>query len=249
MARADKSHWMLTELNRLNKTMFAIQENIRKVTADLADIDVSIREHDSRVRMKFEKDMEELEMYRAGAASAALAPDISLQKAKSVVILADILGAIESWSTDPLDQATDFTTLSQSVLFPCVWDRIMGGVKAYYFEDVPVAAGEVVRQGREMVKHYRSTLQVGLDSPQGWSFQNEVKDWWLNVALPLLYGSRDDRWDDDDCYTYEQMDTWKRKPYDALLQFPRIRDAYDLMKARSEEAYDATTLCRFGGAV
>jgi len=171
--------------------------------------------------------------------------DPSLVKAKTVAIFDSILFAIENWSTDG-DTAPDFSLACQSILFPLVYSQVMNGNEHYFLKTVPTASIEVVKRGREYVKFIRGTCQVGLTDPEAWSVHVPmIAKWWVNDALPLLYGARDDVWERITPLTLEAIMSWRDKPASRALEFPLVFDAMDLLDRHREEIREKTNLPEF----
>ena len=171
--------------------------------------------------------------------------DPSLVKAQTVAIFDSILFAIENWSTDG-DTAPDFSLACQAILFPLVYDPVMNGNSHYYLRKVPDSALEVVKRGREYVKFIRDTCQVGLTDPIAWSqYVPMISKWWVNDALPLLYGARDDVWERSSPLTLEAIISWRDQPASRALEFPRMFDAMDLLDRYGDEIREKTNLPQF----
>jgi len=176
---------------------------------------------------------------------AEASEDPSLVKAKTIAIFDSILFAIENWSNDG-DTAPDFSLACQSILFPLVYNQVMNGNEHYFLKTVPTASIEVVKRGREYVKFIRSTCQVGLTDPEAWSVHVPmIAKWWVNDALPLLYGARDDVWERSTPLTLEAIMSWRDKPASRALEFPLVFDAMDLLDRHREEIREKTNLPEF----
>ncbi len=171
--------------------------------------------------------------------------DPSLVKASTIAIFDSILFAIENWSTDG-DTAPDFSLACQAVLFPLVYDQVMNGNEHYFLKQVPTASLEVVKRGREYVKFIRDTCQVGLTDPIAWSQHiSMIAKWWINDALPLLYGARDDVWERSTPLTLEAIMSWRDQPASRALEFPLVFDAMDLLDRHREAIREKTNLPDF----
>lgn len=168
-----------------------------------------------------------------------------LDRAKTIAIFDGILFAIENWSTDG-QLAADFVIACQSVLFPIIYDKVMGGDEDYYLTKIPLSALEVVKRGREYVKYFREEISEGLTTDSAWAIVcDEIHDWCLNDFLPLLYGARAEDWDKSEAYSLSQMLQWRDKPQSRILDFPRIQDAMDLVKEHGDEIRETTGLPEF----
>ena len=171
--------------------------------------------------------------------------DLSIVKAQTVAIFDSILFAIENWSTDG-DTAPDFSLACQAILFPLVYDPVMNGNSHYYLRKVPDAALEVVKRGREYVKFIRDTCQVGLTDPTAWAqYVPMVSKWWVNDALPLLYGARDPAWEDNPILSLDEIMVWRDQPASRALKFPLVFDAMDLVDRHGESIRETTKLPAF----
>ena len=163
------------------------------------------------------------------ADNLAKADTSEIQKASTICILDTILFAIENWTTDG-QTAPDVTLASQSVLFSVVYDKVMSGDSDYYLDKFPVISMEVIRRGREFVKYIREDSPVALTTEDVWNkYAPQLQEWWINDALPLIFGARDDGWIDEEVYTYEEMIKWRDMPQSRLLDFPKVSDGMDLV--------------------
>lgn len=179
-----------------------------------------------------------------GTSSPTIHPaDIS--RAKTIAIFDGILFAIENWSSDG-QTASDFTIVCQSLLFPLVYEKVMSGEDDYYIEHVPPSAVEVVKRGREFVHHLREQSDTTLVSDEAWQESCAmIHEWLVNDGLPLLYGARDEGWQDEVPYSLAQMQQWRDMPQSRLLDFPKIQDAMDLVKVHGDIIRDTTGLPAF----
>ena len=111
---------------------------------------------------------------------------------------------------------------------------------------VPTASLEVVKRGREYVKFIRDTCPVGLTDPTAWSQHVPmISKWWVNDALPLLYGARDDVWERSTPLALEAIMSWRDKPANRALEFPLVFDAMDLLDRHGNEIREKTNLPQF----
>jgi len=208
------------------------RESLREIKAK----DRKIAELEKRIR----------EGPQQASASASASESGLLAKASTIAIFDSILFAISNWSTDG-DTAPDFELASQAVLFPTVYERAMKGHQDYLITEVPApAAMEVVKRGRELVRHFRTISEASLVDPEAWKLHAKgVHEWWVRDGLPLLYGARDDDWDNDIPLSLEEMKMWKEEPASRALSFPLIFDGMELVKKYSEEIRDNTGLPTF----
>ena len=172
--------------------------------------------------------------------------DPELDKACTIAIFDSILFAIENWASDG-STAPDFSLACQAVLFPLVYQPVMKGNEAYVLTTVPDSALEVVKRGREYVQFIRGQCQTSLTDPAAWPmFINIISGWWINDALPLLYGARDPAWEREiQSLSLEQILSWRDQPASRALDFPLVFDAMDLLERHREAIRETTKLPEF----
>ena len=72
-----------------------------------------------------------------------------------------------------------------------------------------------------------------------------IQEWWVNDALPLLYGARDDDWDNITSKTLTEMLVWRDQPASRALDFPLVWDGMELVKIHSEAIREQSGLPEF----
>lgn len=181
-----------------------------------------------------------------GTSSEAQTNQVTVSKAVTIATFDAILAAITSWSTTG-DQASDVEAASQTVIFPCVYERVMGGDDpAYLLDDVPPSAELVVQRGREFVSWIRGECETHITTPDAWQkYAPQVQEWWIRDGLPLLYGEADPAWEEDVLYTLEQIEVWRNNPADRIIAFPKVHDAMDILQKYRAEAYKISRLQEF----
>jgi hypothetical protein len=173
------------------------------------------------------------------------AKDLELSKAKTIAIFDSILFNISNWSTHG-DTAPDFELASQSVLFPIVYERVMKGDSDYILEDIPSISLEVVRRGREYVRHFRESCPLSLLDSQTWEAQiGMVKEWWATDALPLMYGEWDPQWEEDAPFSREEMISWRDYPASRALSYPLVFDAMECFEKYRDSVRKEINLQQF----
>jgi len=252
------------KLDQLNRKSFDLEKAVRAMERDLAQkcerlllqiesfrvITAEVRTmHDDDLEKRTKDIRKENEELKAKLENMSLEEpepeDPSLVKAQTVAIFDSVLFAIENWSTDG-DTAPDFSLACQAILFPLVYDPVMNGNSNYFLRKVPDSALEVVKRGREYVKFIRDTCQVGLTDPTAWSqYVPMISKWWVNDALPLLYGARDDVWERSSPLTLEAIISWRDQPASRPLDFPLVFDAMDLLDRHGDEIREKTNLPQF----
>lgn len=174
--------------------------------------------------------IKELEKALESGGGSRAVDDVDLAavaRGRTIAIFDAILFNISNWSTAG-DTAPDFELASQAVLFPAVYEAIMSGQDDYILDVVPAGALEVVRRGREWVRHLRESCPVSLADPAAWdSHTPGVAAWWLNDALPMLYDNRSPDWDDVEPFSQQEMVAWRDFPANRALSFPLIFDGME----------------------
>ena len=207
----------------------ALQKNIDNYIKEIPGlVEQEVRERTRELKAEVESLKKEL----SERPKAPLPAAISLSeksKASTICIFDTLLSAIENWTTDGLT-APDVSLCSQSILFPLVYEQVMRGNEDYYLEKFPSISMEVVRRGRTFVKWLREELPTALNSQDVWDlYADEVRQWWINDGLPLLYGARDDEWSVDNSYSFDDMLKWRDLPASRVLDFPLIADGMELV--------------------
>lgn len=169
----------------------------------------------------------------------------SQAKASTLAIFDSIIFAMSNWSTEG-DTAPDFELACQSTLFPTAYERVMAGDEDYLITEVPASAAEVVRKGRELIRHLRNTEKTLLTTPDTWERQHPaVHALWTQELLPLLYGARSEDWDTDTPLTLDQINEWKEGPASRALKFPAIFDGIELVGKHGDGIRETTGLPEF----
>jgi hypothetical protein len=185
-----------------------------------------------------------LEKYEGGG-KVQDSDKVPVAKATTLAIYDSIIFAICNWSTDG-QSAPDIELVCQSVLFPCIYQKVMEGLEDYYLDSVPASAMLVVQRGREYVKHLRSIEDRFITDELVWEQHAPmIQEWWVNDALPLLYGARDDDWDNIIPKTLDEMLVWRDQPASRALDFPLVWDGMELVKTHSEDIREHSELPEF----
>lgn len=130
--------------------------------------------------------------------------------------------------------APDFTLISQSALFETVYINISRGYDSYLFSEVPASAKVAIIQGRSILEELRDREERFLDEPDLWDiYAPQIQDWWINCALPLIFGERDPDWDNTVLPTYDEMQRWKSNEFSQRQFFPAIMDLIELAKDKA----------------
>lgn len=157
-------------------------------------------------------------------------PDTKLRQALTYTIFDTILMCITS------GQAPDFTLISQSVLFGCVYNNVSRGYSSYLFKDVPPSGVSAITQGRSILKELREKEEDYLDTPENWErYAPLIQQWWMNVALPLVFGEMDPDWVDADLLNQTEMEEWAESDMNKMQITPAIYDLIETSRSRSQE--------------
>lgn len=237
--------------NQIKKLEAEIQVKIRKLEESADKLDESQErimiavaaykkqcERNANTELRrAERRIKELEkLVESGGGRAR--PDVDLTavaRGRTFAIFDSILFNISNWSVAG-DTAPDFELVSQSILFPVVYEQVMSGPDGYLLDTVPPSALEVIRRGREWVKHLRQTCERSLADPDVWqSYQPNVVSWWLNDALPLIYEYRNPEWDDIEPFSQQEMIAWRDFPANRALSFPLIFDGMENVNRHRDE--------------
>lgn len=242
----------LQTISALEAEFDVISDKIEGVATAVEIFEKDITKKQERVIVKMQQRIDQLEreLSKLNGGSVNTTNDIILSKVTTIAVFDAILSAITSWSNSG-DQASDIEAASQTVIFPCVYDRIMSGADpAYLLDEVPVSADLVVQRGREFVKWIRSECETHITSADAWAkYAPQIQNWWLNDGLPLLYGEADPDWEEDTFYTLEQIEVWRNSPADRMMAFPKIHDAMDLLQKHRTEVNSKINLQDFNRRV
>jgi len=242
----------------LRNTVETVQRSIEAVIENLTKFDEEyekavVRDEirwDAYVK-KMEREIEEanakVKILEAELGKREIAPAdvVAVNKACTISIFDSIIFAISNWSTDG-QTAPDVELACQSILFPLVYQPVMKENTDYNITKVPVAALEVVRRGRHYVRSLRQSRDILITAPEVWDEEaNAIQAWWVNDALPLLYGARDDDWNEAKSLPLDKMIKWRDLPASRVLEFPLVWDGMELVKKHADEIRELTGLPTF----
>lgn len=170
---------------------------------------------------------------------------VPVAQATTLSIYDSIIFAISNWSTDG-QTAPDIELACQSILFPCIYQKVMEGLEDYYFDVVPTSALLVVQRGREYVRYLRSIEDQFITDDIRWhQYAPMIQEWWINDGLPILYGARDDDWEKVVPKTLDEMIVWRDQPASRAFEFPLIWDGMELVKSHSDAIREHSDLPEF----
>ena len=236
------------ELLKIDKKLETLKNSITRI-AD--EIPVRMDDWEQSIVRKLERSEKALQQAKQNTPqeNRPIAGNLPLGKADpraaTLAIYDSIIFAISNWSTEG-DSAPDFELACQATLFPTIYERVMKGEDDYYIEEVPSSALEVVKRGREYVKMLRETCHASLLEPSVWeNFEPMVHEWWINDALPLLYGARAEDWDKDVPLSLIEIQSWKQQPASRALHFPLIFDGMELVEKHRDQIRETSGLPAF----
>ena len=218
----------------------------------LSTMDEACASYESAVIRESKREIKLLqeEIARLKRSTPAQEPGVELNKvdidrAATLAFFDSLIFAIGNWSTDG-QAAPDCELACQSVLFPAVYEEVMKQNKDYYITKVPSVALEIVKRGREFIKYVRDNCEASLVSQTAWDdYAPLIQQWWVNDALPLLYGARDPAWEELTPLTLVEMTEWRDMPASRALHFPLIFDGTELVKKHGDEIREFTGLPEF----
>ena len=143
LVKQEESLVQLKARNRERETQF--EKNIVSLRTKIEEVRAAANEYKDTIERESKRKERDLlrEIERLKKLSAdrpAQQENLEgLEKAKTLAIFDSILFGIENWSADG-QTAPDITMVSQSVLFPTVYERVMKGNEDYFVEKVPPVA-------------------------------------------------------------------------------------------------------------
>jgi len=248
---------LLVETQRLKNTTTTIKRKLSSLKICLEEMDLAVDEVDARLEKviagaeiykaklvretgrevkRLETEVEDLNKNLTQASGAPQGPSPEVLKiASTITVLESILLHIA-------ETAPDFRLISYSFLFPSVYERVVrGDEEAYFLEELPASAEEVIRRGKEYLDWVRTECDTHLTDSDAWEkYQGVICDWWRNDALPLLYGSRDEQWDDDLPVSLVEMKSWQDDPSSRPIYFSGVFDAYEVYRKHKDEVYESS---------
>jgi hypothetical protein len=233
-------------IEALDHELDVLDGKIDSLVATVESYENALVKRYERVITKMQEQIDKLESQLVKTGVSTPANEVAISKVTTITIFDAILSAITSWSKDG-DQASDIEAASQTVIFPCVYERVMSGDDpAYILDEVPQSAELVVQRGREFVKWIRSECETHITNETAWEkYAPKIQEWWLNDGLPLLYGEADPDWEEDTLFTLEQIEVWRNNPVDRMMAFPKIHDAMDLLQKHRSEVNSRINLQEF----
>lgn len=247
---------LLVETQRLKTATACIKRKLSALKVSLEELGLSVDEVDARL----EKVVDSSEIYKAklirenGREIKRLEKEVEDLNKKlcestgqpqgtslEVLKIASTMTVLESILLHICESAPDFQLMSYSFLFPAVVERVVRGDDgAYFIDEIPVSSSEVIRRGKEHLKWIRSECDTHVTDPESWDkYQGVVCDWWRNDALPMLYGSRDEQWDDDLPLSLVEMKSWQSDPSSRPIYFSGVFDAYEVYRKHKDEVYES----------
>ena len=232
-------------MNTLQRQTGLLEKKSNELLEAVERIITAEKREDAKKIKELEQRIELMEKNGVGNSLPTLEDSPGADKAKTIAIFDSILFAISNWSSDG-QTASDIELVCQSILFPAVYERVMSGQSDYFIEKVPPSAIEIVKRGRELVQHIRSIEESSLLTEASWEKHHSfIQEWVVGDALPLLYGARDPKWDEDDVLSLDEILEWRDQPASRALHFPLIFDGMELVERFRDEIRETTGLPDF----
>lgn len=241
----------------------SIRSSVTSLKKKLSNVRISIEQLDSeleKIEGKFDKLLLQKEIFKAkmereaGRDVRRLELEVSKLKKQlashetaepkplvsSVELkIASTMGIFECILRNMCGHSDDFLLMSYSFLFPAVYERVVAAEDPHYLlETMPDAAATVIHRGREYIRYIRETCQTHVTDQIAWdTYLYEVTNWWRNDALPLLYGSQDEIWEEDEPLSLAEMLTWRDEPSERPLHFSGVFDAFEIYRNNKDAIY------------
>jgi hypothetical protein len=229
-------------LDCLNGEIDKMEAKFEKMMSEVEVYKVRLERELGREVRRLERELDQARKQTTTTVSAAITktdPE-ALRVASTVSILECVVRSI-------CGSADDFRLASYSFLFPAVYERVVRGEEeAYLLEKMPSSAPLVVQRGKEYLDWVRSECETHLTNPRSWEeYTPQVCDWWKNDALPLLYGARDEQWDEDEPMALVEMLSWQNDVAGRPLNFSPVWDAYEIYSKNKDEVYESSGVRAF----
>ena len=157
-------------------------------------------------------------------------PDTRLRQALTYTVFDTILFCITN------GQSPDFTLISQSVLIGCVYNNVSKGYNSYLFKGIPPSGVSAIIQGKSILEELREKEDDYLDTPENWEkYAPLIQRWWMNVALPLVFGEMDPDWAEVDLPNCSEMKEWADSDINKMQITPAIYDLIEAARSRTQE--------------
>ena len=248
---------LVSATNKIRNSTTSLKRKLSKIKISIEELDIEIEAIDAKFdrlvseadifKSKIERELgrevrrlekELLELRK----SVKNAPAEREQSDPEILTIASTMSVLECILREMCKNADDFRLMSYATLFPSVMERVCEGrEEAYFLDALPSSTGLVIERGKQYLEWVRSECDTYLTDPASWErYSEEVSEWWRNDALPLLYGSRDKKWDIDVPLTLNEMLVWKNSPADRPEHFPVIFDAYEIYRKYKDEVYESS---------
>ena len=246
----------------------SMRSSVSKLKKRLSDLRIQVETFDAeieKIETKFDNVLTQAEIYKAKLerelgrevrrlqkeleAAKKAAPEVSSEQliSSQEIKIASTISIFNSLLYAIAGTEDDFRLACEAFIFPVVYQRLMDGEDdAYFLTEVPASASLVVARGKEYMQWVRDTYSTHLTYPETWEEAiPQIRDWWANDALPLLYGARDDQWDIDVPFSLTEILLWHNSPIDRPLNFSSIFDAYEIYRKHRDTVYYTSGLNLF----
>ena len=253
---------LATATNRIKTSATSLKKKLSRIKTCVEELDLELETIDSkfdrlaaeadifksRVERNLSREIRRLEREILDLKNKTKKEqEVVSQSDPGILTIASTISVLECILREMCKNADDFRLMSYATLFPSVIERVCeGGEEAYFLDTLPPSTGLVIERGKQYLEWVRAECDTYLTDPDSWNFYSEkVSSWWRNDALPLLYGSRDKKWDIDLPLTLNEMLVWKNSPADRPEHFPEIFDAYEIYRKYRDEVYESSGVRNF----
>jgi hypothetical protein len=215
--------------NRLISAKKHFRASITSLKVKILNLDAELE----KVNQKFEDLMDEVDRYKYSIdVNTVRATPRQIEEPEETpqenLDIGGTIGIFDTLVRAIAKDADDFKLACESILFPTVFKRVIALDQFYFLDAIPDSAAVVIKQGRETLEWLREEFDTHITDPSAWPLASDIISiWWLNTALPLLYGVRDERWDEDKPFTHSEMETWRDYPGERATQFSAIFSGYE----------------------
>ena len=236
------------EREKINKHLEKIESTVSKLEANL-DAYKNTLEKESRAETKKLKDrVEELESYIDSleiieADGEEEKDEAHYYRAKTLAFLEKVILLISKWSNTE-ENSLDFENVSKAVLIPSVYLKVAKYDYKYLLRELPPNLDKIIVDGRGHIAQLREAYsKVSLDSKSIWEETTfHVKAWWIDEALPKIFGFIDLKWEGDPIMDWDSYRKWDKDEMAQVRMYPPIYDTIYSQGVYSDLTEDLTTL-------
>ena len=236
------------KLSNLRISFEALDSEISKIESKFDKLLVQSEIYKSKVEREANRRIRKLELEIEAITkeyeSNPKKPLISVNE--SELSIASTVAVFESILRHMCVSSEDFKLMSYSILFPSVYERLIQEDETLYLKEVPVSASIVVKRGKQFISSLRSEFETHVTDPQVWGeCIGHVSQWWINDALPLLYGQRHEDWETEVPLDLREILMWKEEPSERPINFPSVFDTFEIYKLHKDQVFESSGVRAF----